>query len=70
FLPERFLPGASTDAESPFKNDKMDALQPFSLGPRACLGQNLAWAELRLILAKVVWNFDLGLPRDSAKWLR
>ena len=38
-------------------------LQPFSFGPRNCIGKNLAYAELRLILARVIWNFDLAMPR-------
>lgn len=31
----------------------------FSRGPRACLGINLAWAELRLGFAHVYRKFDL-----------
>ena len=66
FLPERWLPEAVSDPRSPFFNDRRDASQPFLVGPRACIGQNLAWAEMRLILAKLVWSFDLGLPVDES----
>lgn len=42
-----------------FATDARDATKPFSVGGRDCLGQNLAWVELRLILARLLWNFDL-----------
>ncbi|KAB2571304.1 Cytochrome P450 monooxygenase rdc4 [Lasiodiplodia theobromae] len=55
FLPERWLP----EPPHEFANDKRDVMQPFSVGPYACLGKNLAYHEMRLILAKVLYNFDL-----------
>ncbi|KAL5335406.1 cytochrome P450 [Aspergillus crustosus] len=58
FVPERWLPEAISNPKSPFYNDKRDAVQPFSVGTHACLGIQLAWAELRTILAKLVWSFD------------
>ncbi|KAF2255438.1 benzoate 4-monooxygenase cytochrome P450 [Trematosphaeria pertusa] len=42
FLPERWLPEASNDPKSPFYDDQRQAMQPFSVGPRACMGQHLA----------------------------
>ncbi|KAK9413548.1 putative Cytochrome P450 [Seiridium unicorne] len=63
FHPERFL-------EDPaFKGDKLDAMQPFSTGPRNCIGRNLAYAEMRLILAKIIYNFDMKLADESRGWL-
>lgn len=68
FHPERFLAG---DAVPPaFRADRLDAMQPFSLGPRNCIGRNLAYAEMRLILARILWAFDLRLADDSRDWLR
>lgn len=32
---------------------------PFSIGPKSCPGKALAWAELRLLLARLVWRFDI-----------
>ncbi|KAK3695835.1 cytochrome P450 [Podospora appendiculata] len=69
FLPERWLPEASADEKSPFFGDKREAMQAFSLGVRSCMGQHLAWAEMRLILARLLWNFDFEAPEDKAKWL-
>lgn len=34
------------------------------------LFQNLAYAEMRLILAKTVWSFDLELNPKSENWMR
>lgn len=69
FLPERWLPNARTDTKSPFFHDQRHAVLPFSMGPRACLGQNLAWAELRLVLAKLAWSFDIeAIEGKKVKW--
>lgn len=68
FHPERWLPAAQTDPNSPFFNDCREAFQPFSVGPRNCIGRNLAYHEMRLILAKVLWNFDLKLTEESQDW--
>ncbi|KAJ5414635.1 hypothetical protein N7509_001262 [Penicillium cosmopolitanum] len=65
FLPERWLPLAKEDASSPFYNDNRDVLQPFSIGPRNCIGRNLANAEMRMILARMLWNFDIELCTES-----
>lgn len=52
-----------------YANDKRDACQPFNFGPRGCLGVNLAHAEMRLILAKFIWSFDMELEEKSRDWL-
>ncbi|KAI1822823.1 cytochrome P450 monooxygenase-like protein [Xylaria intraflava] len=49
-------------------NDEKKASQPFSMGPRSCLGINLAYVEMRLALAKLVWlyNWELAVrPQDD-----
>lgn len=44
-------------------------MQPFSTGPRECLGQNLAWAEMRLVLAYLILEFDIGPgPEPRIQW--
>ncbi|KAI1804351.1 cytochrome P450 [Daldinia bambusicola] len=62
FAPERWL----DDPE--YENDRRDAMQPFSHGPRNCIGKNLAYAEMRLILAKVLFNFDMAIDEASRNW--
>lgn len=60
--PERFMPARwLRNSESGARDDKT-AFNPFSLGPHNCPGQNLAWLELRLILAKLLWTFDASIP--------
>ncbi|KAJ5107780.1 cytochrome P450 [Penicillium angulare] len=69
FLPERWLPDASTDTKSPFFNDDRHAVHPFSAGPRACLGQHLAWAEMQLILAGLLLSFDIeAVENKRLQW--
>lgn len=36
-------------------------MQPFSTGPRNCIGQRLAMAQIRLIVARLMWEFDFEL---------
>ncbi|OQV06561.1 hypothetical protein CLAIMM_11111 [Cladophialophora immunda] len=62
FHPERWL----NDAR--FSNDVKEVLQPFQFGPRNCLGKSLAYVEMRLILARMLWNFDMELMPDSETW--
>ncbi|KAJ5774355.1 Cytochrome monooxygenase lcsI [Penicillium paradoxum] len=64
FIPERWL----DSRDKRFESDNRAAVQAFSLGPRNCLGRNLAYAEMRLIAAKVIWSFDMSLDERSATW--
>ncbi|KAH8424434.1 cytochrome P450 [Aspergillus melleus] len=62
FIPERFLD------DPRFTNDSKTVLQPFSFGPRNCIGRNLAYVEMRSILARMVFNFDMQLHDPSVAW--
>ncbi|KAI8953272.1 putative cytochrome P450 [Xylaria longipes] len=62
FKPERWLGENSEDAT--------EASQPFSLGPRGCLGRSLGWLELRTILCKILWTYDLEMVDESLQWHR
>ncbi|KAF2710597.1 cytochrome P450 [Pleomassaria siparia CBS 279.74] len=70
-LPESFVPERWLSSPPPeFANDDRTARASFSLGPRNCIGRNLAYAEMRLILAKVCYNFDLELDeKRSGEWI-
>jgi len=64
FIPERWF----DDRDSRFASDKRAVLQPFSVGPRNCIGQGLAMAEIRAILARVLWHFEFELCEESGGW--
>ncbi|WYZ42535.1 hypothetical protein EsH8_VI_000234 [Colletotrichum jinshuiense] len=66
-LPDSFIPERWLD-DPRFTGDKKEAFQPFSIGPRNCIGRNLAYAEMRLILARMIWNFDMRLAEESRGW--
>lgn len=68
FCPERWLPEVYNDPTSPFYNDRRDVHKPFSFGPRDCIGRNLAFHEMRLILALALWKFDLELDKGMENW--
>ncbi|PHH78381.1 hypothetical protein CDD82_3074 [Ophiocordyceps australis] len=64
FIPDRWL----GDVE--FSSDRRDCFHPFSFGPRDCIGRTLAYAELRIILARMVWNFDFSIAESSRNWMQ
>ncbi|KAI1499291.1 cytochrome P450 [Biscogniauxia marginata] len=53
FKPERWI--------DPDCEDVKEASQPFSLGPRVCIGRTFAYAQMSLELAKLVWKYDMEL---------
>ncbi|KAL8677773.1 MAG: hypothetical protein Q9186_005832 [Xanthomendoza sp. 1 TL-2023] len=64
FDPERWMP----DPPAKYQNDIKAALQPFSVGPRGCIGKSLAYFEMRSILARMIWHFDMQLEGESQGW--
>ncbi|KAK3394591.1 cytochrome P450 [Podospora didyma] len=67
FLPDRFLPDGARPAE--FDNDSRYDQKPFGAGSRACPGKGFALAEMRLVLARVVWRFEVSTaPGKQVDW--
>ncbi|KAL1964517.1 hypothetical protein VTN77DRAFT_6943 [Rasamsonia byssochlamydoides] len=65
FIPERWL---SEEAHKlGVNNENMNpalahaAFNPFSIGPRSCIGKSLAYIELTLVLAHILYSFDFRL---------
>ncbi|XP_078573745.1 cytochrome P450 2U1-like [Branchiostoma floridae x Branchiostoma japonicum] len=58
FRPERFL-----DQDGNFV--KHEALVPFSMGPRTCLGEQLAKMELFLLFVSLMQRFTFHLPEGA-----
>lgn len=61
FIPERWLDDA-------YASDHKKAMQPFSLGPRGCIGKNLSYMEMRLIVSRLLWNFDVESTDGAWQW--
>ncbi|XWS66284.1 hypothetical protein CRYUN_Cryun05aG0186200 [Craigia yunnanensis] len=55
FNPERFANGVAAACKFPH------VYIPFGIGPRICLGQNLAMTELKILLALILSNFKFSL---------
>ncbi|KAJ5413637.1 hypothetical protein N7509_000264 [Penicillium cosmopolitanum] len=66
FIPERWL------GDARFLKDNLDACQPFSVGPRNCIGKKFAYDSMKLILSRLLWRFDLEFENKSDKtnWLQ
>ncbi|CAI7657824.1 unnamed protein product [Penicillium viridicatum] len=64
YHPERFL------GDQSFADDRREVLQPFHTGPRNCLGRNLAYSEMRLILALIIFNFDMEIADEARDWIK
>ena len=56
-MPERWLPIGERPEE--YDHDQLSASKPFSVGFHSCLGRNLAWVELRLVVTRLLWAFDI-----------
>jgi cytochrome P450 len=65
FLPERWLAGEGQALHPP-----RAAFQGFSMGPRACIGQELATVEMKLVLVAMVRDFDLECAWEEWDALR
>ena len=60
FIPERFLP-----APDNYQEITKGSFRPFELGPRACIGQELAMLEMKIILALTVRTFDISAAYED-----
>lgn len=68
FIPERFIPNQTPFPEAElFEPSGKYAYQPFSVGPRNCIGQELAMIEARIVLALTVREFDFILEYPGEK---
>ncbi|KAI8301234.1 hypothetical protein K4K61_009067 [Colletotrichum sp. SAR11_59] len=60
FIPERYL----VPAEDPLHPVK-DAWRAFARGPRDCIGQEIAWVEIKLVAALIIRKFDVEEAWDE-----
>jgi cytochrome P450 len=63
FVPDRWLPLDQRPSE--YATDHLEASQPFNVGPTGCIGKPLAWAEMRIIIAKLIWRYRLSMTKGK-----
>lgn len=73
FDPSRWLLDSSTSTgagslKTSTLTSSSSAFNPFSLGPRNCIGRNLAYLEMRLILTHLLWAFDFEADGELVDW--
>ncbi|KAF9879143.1 hypothetical protein CkaCkLH20_03376 [Colletotrichum karsti] len=64
FRPERWLVSAKDGSDETVFDATAGPQMAFGLGPRACFGRRLAYLELRMFTALLIWNFEF-LPCPS-----
>ncbi|KAI0125397.1 cytochrome P450 3A17 [Xylariales sp. AK1849] len=69
FVPERWLASSDPLYNPRYLNDNKAACKPFSYGPRDCIGKNLAYSEMRLVVCRMFWNFDFELLPGQNDWV-
>ncbi|KAK8092313.1 uncharacterized protein PG998_014996 [Apiospora kogelbergensis] len=67
-LPDEFISERWLGEDPRFAGDKNEAFEPFSYGSRNCIGKNLAYSEMRMILARLLFNYDILLEEQSKGW--
>jgi len=60
FDPERWMPGSATPAN-------IKAYMPFIHGPRNCIGSKFFMMEAKVILCKILPQFDFNMPQEQLK---
>ena len=63
FKPERWIESDTVSKEEIAHSRK--AFTPFGIGIRQCAGKNLAYLQLKLTLAYILWKFDMRLAPDE-----
>lgn len=67
YVPERWTAGAENPLSASFERrttaDEVSlassAFCPFSIGPRGCIGKNLAYVEMTITLARTIFLYDM-----------
>jgi cytochrome P450 len=64
FRPERWIVGKDGSTEESVAVAE-SAFSTFSTGPRGCVGKNMAMLEMRIVIAKLIWKFELRNDADG-----
>ncbi|PLN81744.1 isotrichodermin C-15 hydroxylase [Aspergillus taichungensis] len=68
FAPQRWLPADDPMYDARYAHDNLEASKPFTTGPRDCLGKFLAYAEMRMVVSRLLWNFNIELVGGQMDW--
>lgn len=58
FTPERWIEGENGSTKESVALAE-SAFCAFSTGSRGCVGKNMAWLEMRIVMAKTLWTFEI-----------
>ena len=64
FKPARWRVGPPGAAPEPSVSSSQSAFCPFGIGPRSCAGKALAYTEMSILLARIIFLFDLRLSHN------
>jgi cytochrome P450 len=64
FRPERWIVGENGSTEESVALAE-SAFSTFSTGPRGCVGKNMAMLEMRIVIAKLIWKFEMRRDQKS-----
>ncbi|TGO65891.1 hypothetical protein BOTNAR_0073g00160 [Botryotinia narcissicola] len=59
YRPQRWLASKQPEYDCKYENDDPKAFLPFNQGPRMCPASAIAWTQMNLYLAKILWTFDV-----------
>lgn len=65
FRPERWIVGPESSKAA--VDAARTAFSAFSIGPVGCMGKNLAYMELMVTMARIIWNLDFMLDDQAVK---
>ncbi|KAF7536019.1 hypothetical protein G7054_g4869 [Neopestalotiopsis clavispora] len=68
FVPERWLTPSHQLYDPIYANDNKSVFKPFSFGSRDCIGKNLAYSEMRVVAARILFRFDFKLAPGQERW--
>jgi cytochrome P450 len=73
YMPARWMSPVANESSEVIRNPFSGKLEeahgafcPFSVGPRGCIGKGMAYVELTLSLARVLFEFDLRLAPGTS----
>ena len=69
YVPERWLADAKTNFSGLGSAESValakTAFCPFGLGPRSCIGKGMAYKELMIVVARLVYIFDMRIAEGT-----